>query len=78
MQLCTQSKYQEDPSYAKYSPTEEKKAAVPHEFREGLAQIAKKLQVQVYQDDLVVGLEACKLVVEALVTVKTIFVQIEF
>ncbi|CBY13062.1 unnamed protein product [Oikopleura dioica] len=63
-----QSKYQEDENYAKYSPGQEKKAEVPHEFREGLAQIAKKLQVQVYQDDLVVSLEACKLVVEALVT----------
>ena len=45
-----------------------KKTAVPHEFREGLAQMAKKLQVQVYQDDLVVCLEACGLVVEAVVT----------
>jgi len=63
-----QLKYQEDPSYSKYTPGQEKKATVPHEFREGLAMIAKKLQVQVYQDDLVVSLEACKLVVEALVT----------
>merc|ERR1712037_345448 len=63
-----QSKYQDDPSYAKYTPGQENKEAVPHEFREGLAMIAKKLQVQVYQDDLVVSLEACKLVVEALVT----------
>jgi len=63
-----QLKYQEDPTYSKYSPGQEKMAKVPHEFREGLAMIAKKLQVQVYLDDLVVSLEACKLVVEALVT----------
>ena len=43
---------------------------IPPEFQEGLKKLAAKLQVQVHEESTEVTLEACKLVVEALVTAK--------
>jgi len=54
--------------YAKVTrPAKEEKRPVPKEFRDGLAKIAQKLQVQVHERECVT-LEACKLVVQQLVT----------
>ena len=66
------SKFTSNPNYKKYSGPKSSsiKPAIPAEFQSSLKRLAEALQVQVHEESAEVTLEACKIVVESLVTTK--------
>ena len=68
---AVESKFNSKPEYKTFSAeTAGKQKPIPPAFNKGLKNLAQKLQVQIHDEKPEVTLEACKIVVEALVTSK--------
>ena len=68
LEKAIDEKFNSNSDFKKFTARNTRKQTVPPEFLAGLKKLAEKLQTQIHPENPEVTLEACKLVVEAVVS----------